>query len=362
MGRQPAYGFMLKKLRLFWERKGKIDIFDLENDFYLVNFHHSDDYMGALIGGPWVIADAYLSISHWKPEFNPRNEKIESLIAWVRFLELPAPLFDKKFLLNLGNTIGKAICLDVHTAQRSRDKFAHMCIELDITTPLIPSFSVGGNKLNVVYESLNSLCTNCGWYGHCNDVCERFHKSKVEEGMEVDEGETKEVWRTVQQEVGGVNGDHMDVKLGSDKGVASKSFVAVLRDSKHRYKVDMVVILEPQEQFIHCRLKLGPKEMLFTAVYASPCEQWHHQTWIWLHSLAGEINEPWLVAGDFNEIKTPLEQKGGMKVRVIPRVGSDHHPLLIKMVVDHPRAGFCNFRYEVAWQMHGEFEEFLQNS
>ncbi|KAI9072195.1 hypothetical protein K1719_045862 [Acacia pycnantha] len=62
MGRQLAYVFMQKKLRQFWERKGKIDIFDLENDFYLVNFQHSDDYMGALIGGPWVIADAYLSV------------------------------------------------------------------------------------------------------------------------------------------------------------------------------------------------------------------------------------------------------------------------------------------------------------
>ncbi|KAI9072177.1 hypothetical protein K1719_045844 [Acacia pycnantha] len=49
-------------------------------------------------------------------------------------------------------------------------------------------------------------------------------------------------------------------------------------------------------------------------------------------------------------------------VRVIPRVGSDHHPLLIKSMVEHPRAGLRNFRFEVAWQMHGEFEQFLQNS
>ncbi|KAI9117862.1 hypothetical protein K1719_011277 [Acacia pycnantha] len=101
-----------------------IDIFDLENDFYLVNFQHLDDYMGALIGGPWVISDAYLSVLRWKPEFNPKSEKIESLVAWVRFPELPAPLFDKKFLLNLGNAIGKAIRLDIHTAQRTRGKFA----------------------------------------------------------------------------------------------------------------------------------------------------------------------------------------------------------------------------------------------
>ncbi|KAI9125656.1 hypothetical protein K1719_003074 [Acacia pycnantha] len=77
-----------------------------------------DDYMEALIGGPWVISDAYLSVARWRPEFSPKNERINSVVAWVRFPDLPAPLFDKKFLLNLGNSIGKAIRLDVHTAQR----------------------------------------------------------------------------------------------------------------------------------------------------------------------------------------------------------------------------------------------------
>ncbi|KAI9115914.1 hypothetical protein K1719_012844 [Acacia pycnantha] len=210
MGRQPAYGFMVKKLRQIWERKGKIDVFDLENDYFLVSFQHNEDYMGALIGGPWVIADAYLSVSRWKPEFDPRNAKIESLIAWVRFPELPAPLFDKKFLLNLGNAIGKAIRLDIHTAQRSRGKFARMCVELDLTKPLIPVFSVEGKRLSVVYESLNSLCTKCGWFGHSRDGCEGFHKKKAEEGMDVEVqgelgkeeevgGEKEGIWKTVQR-------------------------------------------------------------------------------------------------------------------------------------------------------------------
>ncbi|KAK4280733.1 hypothetical protein QN277_012314 [Acacia crassicarpa] len=116
MGRQLSYGFMVKKLRQLWERKGNIEVFDLENEFFLVNFQNNEDYMEALVGGSWVIADAYLSVARWRPEFNTKNEKIESIVAWVRLSDLPAPLFDKKFLLNLGNSIGKAIWLDVHTA------------------------------------------------------------------------------------------------------------------------------------------------------------------------------------------------------------------------------------------------------
>ncbi|KAI9112366.1 hypothetical protein K1719_016563 [Acacia pycnantha] len=112
MGRQPSYSFMVKKLKQIWERKAR-----------------------------------------WKPEFSPKNERIGSVVAWVRLPDLPAPLFDKKFLLNLGNSIGKAIRLDVHTAQRARGKFARI---------------------------------KCGWFGHNRDGCEAFHRRKAEEGMEVE--------------------------------------------------------------------------------------------------------------------------------------------------------------------------------
>ncbi|KAI9124934.1 hypothetical protein K1719_003550 [Acacia pycnantha] len=210
MGRQPSFGFMVKKLRQIWERKGKIDVFDLENDFYLVNFQRSEDYMEALTGGPWVIIYAYLSFARWKPEFNPKNEKINSVIAWVRFPDLPATLFNKKFLLNLGNSIGRAIRLDIHTAQRARGKFARMCVELDLTKPLVPEFKVEGQLLSVVYESLGHLCNKCGRVGHMKENCDKFHNNGSAVGMEVEEpnraqeqgnnkGDDRELWKTVQR-------------------------------------------------------------------------------------------------------------------------------------------------------------------
>ncbi|KAI9079602.1 hypothetical protein K1719_038429 [Acacia pycnantha] len=162
---------------------------------------------------------------------------------------------------------------------------------------------------------------------------------------------------------------------------------------------DLVVdVLEKDDQFIHCRWFLNGKSMLFTAVYANP----------------------W----DFNEIKSPSEQIGGgrinetrcrkfsdwiqncglidveangpfftwkgpkwegldrvfkrldrclcnvgwleefvdAEVRIVPRVGSDHHPMLVKLCADSNNAGVKNFRYEVMWQMHDKFAEFMRNS
>ncbi|KAI9095013.1 hypothetical protein K1719_026477 [Acacia pycnantha] len=78
---------------------------------------------------------------------------------------------------------------------------------------------------------------------------------------------------------------------------------------------DLIVdVLGVDEQFIHCKLCQNNKKMYFTAVYASPSEQRRHRTWDLLLNLSHEIVEPWLLAGDFNEIKTPVEQKGGGRV------------------------------------------------
>ncbi|KAI9083412.1 hypothetical protein K1719_034626 [Acacia pycnantha] len=244
----------------------------------------------------------------------------------------------------------------------------------------------------------------------------------------------------------------MNLTVWNCRGAASKGFAAVLRDMRKRYKLDVVVILEPringttanrvikswgfqysvrreaegfsggiwilwnqedllvdviemQDQFIHCRLGVGSKEMLFTAVYASPNEQRRHRAWDRLLHLSLEITEPWLLVGDYNDIKSPLEQKGGGRVnearcrgfnswiqncnlidlqasgpfftwkgpqweglervykrldrclcnvawqtqfqdadiRIIPRVCSDHHPILVKLESEQRRSKVIPF-------------------
>ncbi|KAI9118425.1 hypothetical protein K1719_010757 [Acacia pycnantha] len=175
LGRRPSYGFMVKKLRQLWARK-----------------------------------DSYLSVARWKPDFNPKSESIDYVVAWVRLPDLPALLFDKEFLLNLGNSIGRAIRLDIHTAQRARVKFARMCVELDLTKPLVPEFNVEGQVLSVAYESLGMLCNNCGRVGHTKEGCDAGKGTNPEGGMEVEtsveipkgesgQKEGKELWKIVQK-------------------------------------------------------------------------------------------------------------------------------------------------------------------
>ncbi|KAI9084670.1 hypothetical protein K1719_033314 [Acacia pycnantha] len=144
LGGSLSLYFLESNLNQIWARKGVIKLGDLENDVFVVSFQEWEDYERALTGGPWVISDKYLSVMRWRPGFNPRKEKIDKIAAWVRFPEIEVELFDKKIMYNLSNSIGKVLKLDVHTASRGRNKFARVCIELDLTKPLVAHYMVDG--------------------------------------------------------------------------------------------------------------------------------------------------------------------------------------------------------------------------
>ena len=74
-----------------------------------------------------------------------------------------------------------------------------------------------------------------------------------------------------------------------------------------------VDIIQLKFQFIHARLK--PKSgdsLLFTVIYASPEPNLRFDLWKELELISQNAREPWLVAGDFNDIRDPFEKKGGV--------------------------------------------------
>lgn len=54
--------------------------------------------------------------------------------------------------------------------------------------------------------------------------------------------------------------------------------------------------------------------LLCSAVYASPQVATRHLLWDYLDSLASSIDEPWLIARDFNSILDVLERAGGAAI------------------------------------------------
>ncbi|KAK3205339.1 hypothetical protein Dsin_019385 [Dipteronia sinensis] len=101
MGRPYTLNFMLQKLRQKWSLIGQWQFTDLEDGYFVVRFQMQDDLDFVLTGGPWVIANQYLVVQKWRPNFVPGEDEIRQMPVWVRLSKLPMEWIDVDLLWNI---------------------------------------------------------------------------------------------------------------------------------------------------------------------------------------------------------------------------------------------------------------------
>lgn len=181
-----------------WQPKSRMELITLENDYFLVKFSSVCDYEYAKFGGPWMIMEHYLIVKEWMPNFDPYTDSTEKVIVWVRLPDLPIEYYDHDFLFRIGEKIGKPMKIDSATSLTSRGKFARLCVEVDITKPLLAKFWLRRKVRRIEYEGIHLVCFNCGIYGHSQDACNKERPG----GMEV-AGESPEKVDEAQRNTSG---------------------------------------------------------------------------------------------------------------------------------------------------------------
>ncbi|XP_061339719.1 uncharacterized protein LOC133286328 [Gastrolobium bilobum] len=184
-----------------------------------------------------------------------------------------------------------------------------------------------------------------------------------------------------------------------------------------------VQAIQQTNQYIHMKVTLVDSlSFLCTAVYGSPHEGNRHLMWEDLIQLSSLIHEPWIMAGDFNDIKASSEKNGGSspdiakcqrflsfldrcqvedvdcvgskytwqgpkwnhlervfkkldrvcanvswritfeeaEVRTLPRILSDHNPLLITMKKQQQDWSNRPFHFLATWMNHPGFEGLIE--
>jgi len=96
-----------------------------------------------LKNGPWFIEGHFLSIRPWEPFFKPTCASVSSIVVCVRLHELPMELYETEVLQQIGESIGRVLRINTHTAIEARGRYARLCIQLDINKLLINTVLIG---------------------------------------------------------------------------------------------------------------------------------------------------------------------------------------------------------------------------
>ncbi|CAN1127320.1 hypothetical protein LINPERHAP2_LOCUS3977, partial [Linum perenne] len=74
-------------------------------------------------------------------------------------------------LRNIGDKIGTTVCIDHTTLEGNRGNFARICVEVDLSKPLLSKYRLRRRVRRIEYEGLHIICYSCGCYGHNQDTC-----------------------------------------------------------------------------------------------------------------------------------------------------------------------------------------------
>lgn len=173
LGRHIGYKALCDRLKLLRKPSGCIEVRDILHGYFLVQFDLKEDRERAMVGVPWMIYDHYLAVKPWTPDFVAANSEISTTAVWIRIPGLGFQFYDEIILLTLASAVGTPIRVDMNTVDMQRGKYARVCVEIDLNSPVLGRVGLHGVWYNIEYEGLHLLCAKCGCYGHLARQCTR---------------------------------------------------------------------------------------------------------------------------------------------------------------------------------------------
>jgi len=178
---------IMSKTRKDWGFvKGQLDYLELGNGWILFRFSNLQDITLVWNGRPWHVSGLNLVLRKWEPYFDPYSATIQRIDQWVKITHLPLELWEEEALRQLLKDVGVFIKVDDITLNRSKGKFARVCLNIDISKPLRGSlFLPVPNKVQplevpISYEGLHEVCAWCGSNAHALDACPETPKGPLE--------------------------------------------------------------------------------------------------------------------------------------------------------------------------------------
>ncbi|CAN1140674.1 hypothetical protein LINPERPRIM_LOCUS24977 [Linum perenne] len=104
-------------------------------------------------------------------------------VSGFAFRKSPLNIFYATVLKIIGDRIGKTVRIDHTTLEGSRGNLARICVEVDLSKPLLSKYRMRRRVRRIEYEGLHTICFNCGCYGHKAGDCKQAPDEEVQDNQ-----------------------------------------------------------------------------------------------------------------------------------------------------------------------------------
>ncbi|CAH9125634.1 unnamed protein product [Cuscuta epithymum] len=107
---EKTYYFLAIKRRLesLWAVTGAIQVTDMSNYCYVVQFESKTGYLKAAYGEPFKIFDYYITMSFWTSDFDV-HLPLRRLLTWILLPDIHLHYFSEKAVTRIVAYVGKPI-------------------------------------------------------------------------------------------------------------------------------------------------------------------------------------------------------------------------------------------------------------
>nr|POF23781.1 uncharacterized protein CFP56_13718 [Quercus suber] len=165
-----------KNMRMLWKPSQGMQISEIDEDLFLVEFGNGRDKKKVMEMSPWSYEKQLILMQDFEGELVPKEIKLKWVPFWVQIFNLPLKCMTKESGYEIGSKIGVVLDIDVPEKGVQWGKFLRVRIRFDATAKLIRGKKVSieeGESRWVFfkYERLPNFCYRCGRLDHGEKDC-----------------------------------------------------------------------------------------------------------------------------------------------------------------------------------------------
>ena len=177
-----------KNLRMLWKPNKGVQISELEEDLFLVEFGDEKDKKKVLDMCPWSYEKQLVLIQDFEGELTLKEIELKWAPFWVQIYNLPLKSRTKEMGWTIGSSLGSVLDVVVLESGVQWGKCLRVRVHIDITKRLVRGKKItieGGESKWVIfkYKRLPNFCYRCGLLNHALKECTEGQENSKPNGV-----------------------------------------------------------------------------------------------------------------------------------------------------------------------------------